>query len=122
MKQQLKLIFKMQRLLKHQAKRLGFHDYDCKLIGLNEAFTSNPKIDCNPNGEPYHYPETLEVKFENWSNNFYSLRTSDSGWIRSGRNMMTIHPESTFKVVRNQIREMKLCMQHRQQNKANKGA
>ena len=35
----------------------------------------------------YHYPETIEVKFENQSNSFYSYRLSDGTFVPEGRDM-----------------------------------
>lgn len=38
--------------------------------------------------QTYHYPETVEVKFENQSNSFYSFRVSDGRFIREGRDLV----------------------------------
>lgn len=37
----------------------------------------------------YSYPETIEVKFEGWSNSFFSFRLRDQVWIREGCNLNT---------------------------------
>lgn len=101
---QLNLIFKMQRLLKYHARCLKFCDHSehvLRITGYEEARKQNE------DGKTFKYPETLEISFDNWSTTHYSLRIKDNGWVREGRNLMTTKPESTFKVYRNQIREMR---------------
>lgn len=35
----------------------------------------------------FHYPETIEIKIENWSNHWFSIRMSDSRCIGEGGNL-----------------------------------
>ncbi len=46
-----------------------------------DAFTQDE------DGKTVQYPETIEVKIENWSNHFYSVRVSDGRWIPEGSNL-----------------------------------
>jgi hypothetical protein len=41
----------------------------------------------NEDGKIYEYPATIEVKFENQSNHFYSFRLKDGMFIREGSNL-----------------------------------
>lgn len=64
------------------------------------------------NGKTFVYPATIEVKFENWSNSFYSVRVSDCRWIASGRDLSG-PGQSGFEVLRDQLRELKDFEAHR---------
>lgn len=81
MKHALKPILKMRQ-------RLGWKpcglDSNVNVIvsSFNEAFTMR-----EDDGKDYSYPETIEVKIENWSNHWYSVRTSDGRWIREGQDL-----------------------------------
>lgn len=96
----LKILFKTQRVFEYKACDFELGHLKCKITGYQEAST---KIE---NGTTYHYPETIEVKFENWSNWFFSFRLQDGRWIPEGSDLNG-KGLSTFKLMRNMIREMK---------------
>ena len=104
---QLETIFKMKRLLKYHGRRLGLDIGDVlSITGVEQARVQHEDLGT------FKYPETIEVRFDNWSTSHYSVRTKDFGWIRSGRNLNTTKPESIFKVYRAQLREMKAFREH----------
>lgn len=77
MKQVLKQITKMRKRL-NRIKCGHESTVETHIVDINEAHTQME------NGSEFSYPETVEVKIENWSNHFYSVRTSDGRWIREG--------------------------------------
>jgi hypothetical protein len=84
MKQALKQYLKLQQRLQWQSQRYNLpFTVDTKLIEFSEAH-KQVETDRYGNKQTYSYPSTLEVKIENKSNHFYSLRTKDCRWIREG--------------------------------------
>lgn len=78
MKQALKDILKLRRRLNRRPCGLESR-VDVKIIEVSDAKTQD-----EGDGK-YDYPETIEVKIENWSNYFFSVRTKDNRWIYEGR-------------------------------------
>lgn len=94
------MVFRVKSRLEYYAESMGLH-IQVKVTGYSPAET---KLESD--GKTYRYPETLEVKIENWHNHFYSFRTKDGRWIPEGRNL-TGKGISTFRVIRSMMRELK---------------
>ncbi|HNA61476.1 MAG TPA: hypothetical protein PKW79_00160 [Rhabdochlamydiaceae bacterium] len=96
----LKMLFKTQKKYYLKACDLELGHLKCVIKDYSEAET---KVE---NGKTYHYPEVINVKFENWSNWFFSYRLKDGRWIPEGSDLNG-KGLSTFKLMRNMIREMR---------------
>jgi hypothetical protein len=72
-------------------------------IALIKAHT--PAEDRVEDGETYHYPEVIEVKFESWSNHWFSYRVRDGRWVPEGCNLNG-EGLSTYRLMRRLIREL----------------
>ena len=72
------LIFEMIKRFKAAARKQGFDNIEATVI---EYSVGRKTIE---NGVPYTYPDTLEVKFENWENHFFSYRLQDGRFIPEG--------------------------------------
>lgn len=114
-------VLKMQKKFDRIARQIlgdvdGCQPCKFKITDYSEAYTS---IETDRFGKKttYNYPETIEVKFENWSNSFYSVRVSDLRWIREGTNLDGAGL-SGFRVLSKQIKELKAFKQHRAGGKA----
>lgn len=114
-------VLKMQNKFDRIARQIlgdvdGFNPCVFKVIGYSEAYTSI-ETDRLGNKKTYKYPETIEIKFENWSNSFYSVRVSDLKWIREGQDLGGAG-SSGMRVLLKQIKELKAFKQHRAGGKA----
>lgn len=59
----------------------------------------------------FEYPESIEVKIENWSNSFYTFRIKDSRLIRENVQLDSTGI-STFKLLKEMLREFKSWLDH----------
>ncbi len=73
------VLFRMKRKLE-----AWYSDTDLKVL-IQDYSPAESRVE---DGVTYHYPETIEVKFENQSNSFYSFRVSDGRFIASGRDLV----------------------------------
>ena len=77
-------LFRVKRKLEAWYGDHGANSGDLKVIIADYS----PATTREENGKVYHYPETIEVKFENQSNSWYSFRLSDQKFIREGADLV----------------------------------
>jgi hypothetical protein len=104
----LRAMFELIRRFERMADRMGFRNMRAKVIGYYEGNVATEE------GKRYTYPETFEVKVENWNNHFYSYRVDDGAWIREGTDL-TGNGLSTAQVYRRQLRELRKFKQYIEQ-------
>lgn len=103
MKNIIQVICKMRKRLSRLP--CGYESNVCThIIDLTEAMTQNE------DGELVSYPETIVVKIENWSNHYYSVRTSDGRWISEGSrlNSKGLTIGQVYRRMLSEIRDRKL--------------
>lgn len=95
------VIFRMKKRLARQTLGMANGSVRLDIIGVEAAET---RIE---DGETYHYPETIEIKIENWHNHWFSYRVSDGRWIREGVGLSSSKGFSSYTVYRRMLKEVK---------------
>ena len=99
-------LLRISRRFDDYARRFGSDQCVMKIVSLSRAYVSNE------GDKTFRYPETVEIKFQNWSNHFYSLRTKDLRWIPEGAKLNG-KGLSTFQVMRLMAKELKAFYVHK---------
>lgn len=109
-------VLALKRRLSRQSKRLDL-SYVCELVIQDYS----PEFTQDELGTLFTYPETLEIKIENWENCFYSFRVKDSRWIREGSRLDGVGL-TTAQVYRRMLKMLKAHAVSIAEHKAGKAA